>query len=70
MLMKKYGTSIKFTLIDDEQCKSILEWIKTTDLDMSDTLGTNIFSECSHEWTYYRGLTEAYRFCTKCDKKS
>lgn len=25
--------------------------------------------ECDHEFKEYIGLFEAYRFCTKCDKK-
>lgn len=25
--------------------------------------------ECKHEWKEYKGLTEEYHFCTKCDKK-
>lgn len=25
--------------------------------------------ECSHDWTRYNGLNEAFTFCRKCDKK-
>lgn len=26
-------------------------------------------NECRHEWKDYLGLSESFRYCTKCDKK-
>lgn len=27
-------------------------------------------AECQHEWQEYKGFSEEYKFCRKCDEKS